>query len=112
MNILGISSFYHDAAACLMRDGRVVAAASEERFTRKKHDHGFPQHAIDYCLKDPGCSPSSWTTWPSTTSRSSSSTGCWKPILVLRLAAGGVSAYQCRSGWDLSFTFQKLFARS
>jgi carbamoyltransferase len=52
MNVLGISSFYHDAAACLMRDGVVVAAASEERFTRKKHDESFPRHAIEYCLAE------------------------------------------------------------
>src|SRR2546428_2487930 len=51
MNILGISCFYHDAAACLIQDGRLVAAASEERFTRKKHDEGFPHEAIQYCLK-------------------------------------------------------------
>jgi len=50
MNILGISAFYHDAAACLLRDGEIVAAASEERFTRKKHDSGFPEHAIRYVL--------------------------------------------------------------
>lgn len=52
MNILGISAFYHDSAACLVQDGRIVAAAQEERFTRKKHDHRFPQHAIDYCLRE------------------------------------------------------------
>ncbi len=51
MNILGISCFYHDSAACLIQDGRLVAAASEERFTRKKHDEGFPHQAIRYCLK-------------------------------------------------------------
>ena len=50
MNILGISAFYHDSAACLVRDGEIVAAAQEERFTRKKHDPGFPQRAVDYCL--------------------------------------------------------------
>jgi len=50
MNILGISAFYHDSAACLVQDGRIVAAAQEERFTRKKHDHRFPLRAIDYCL--------------------------------------------------------------
>jgi carbamoyltransferase len=50
MNTLGISGFYHDAAACLIRDGQVVAAASEERFTRKKPDERFPRHAIEYCL--------------------------------------------------------------
>ena len=51
MDILGISAFYHDAAACLLRDGAIVAAASEERFTRKKHDADFPEHAIRYCLE-------------------------------------------------------------
>ena len=51
MNILGISCFYHDSAACLIQDGRLVAAASEERFTRKKHDEGFPHQAIRYCLR-------------------------------------------------------------
>jgi len=54
MNILGISAFYHDAAACLLRDGEIVAAASEERFTRKKHDSGFPEHAIRYALSAGG----------------------------------------------------------
>ena len=57
MNILGISAFYHDSAACLVRDGELVAAAQEERFTRKKHDYGFPQHAIDYCLGEAGITP-------------------------------------------------------
>ncbi len=54
MNILGISAYYHDSAACLVRDGRIVAAAQEERFTRKKHDERFPRHAIDYCLREGG----------------------------------------------------------
>ena len=54
MNILGISAFYHDAAACLLRDGEIVAAASEERFTRVKHDSGFPEHAIRYALSAGG----------------------------------------------------------
>jgi carbamoyltransferase len=52
--ILGISAFYHDSAACLVRDGEVVAAAQEERFSRKKHDHRFPSAAIAYCLKEAG----------------------------------------------------------
>jgi carbamoyltransferase len=52
MYILGISAFYHDSAACLLKDGKIIAAAQEERFTRKKHDAGFPTHAIQYCLKD------------------------------------------------------------
>jgi carbamoyltransferase len=50
--ILGLSAFYHDSAACLVVDGEIVAAAQEERFTRKKHDHGFPAHAIRYCLQE------------------------------------------------------------
>jgi carbamoyltransferase len=54
MNILGISAYYHDSAAALIRDGKVVAAAQEERFTRKKHDAGFPWHAVGYCLKEGG----------------------------------------------------------
>jgi carbamoyltransferase len=52
MDILGISAFYHDSAACLIRDGKIVAAAQEERFTRKKQDAGFPSHAIRYCLRE------------------------------------------------------------
>ena len=54
MYILGISAFYHDSAACLIKDGEIIAAAQEERFTRKKHDAGFPSHAIKYCLKEAG----------------------------------------------------------
>ena len=54
MNILGISAFYHDSAACLVRDGEILAAAQEERFSRKKHDAGFPRNAIDYCLRESG----------------------------------------------------------
>ena len=54
MRILGISAFYHDSAAALIEDGRIAAAAQEERFTRKKHDSGFPAHAIRYCLEDSG----------------------------------------------------------
>jgi len=57
VNILGISAFYHDSAACLVRDGEIVAAAQEERFTRKKHDHRFPARAIDYCLAEAGIAP-------------------------------------------------------
>ena len=54
--ILGISAYYHDSAAALVIDGEVVAAAQEERFTRKKHDHEFPSHAVDYCLAKAGIS--------------------------------------------------------
>ena len=52
--ILGISAFYHDSAACLVRDGEIVAAAQEERFTRIKHDPDFPAHAVAYCLREGG----------------------------------------------------------
>jgi carbamoyltransferase len=52
VSILGISAFYHDSAACLVRDGKIIAAAQEERFTRKKHDAAFPRHAVDYCLRE------------------------------------------------------------
>lgn len=54
MRILGISAFYHDSAAALLVDGRIVAAAQEERFTRKKHDDGFPAQAVRYCLDEAG----------------------------------------------------------
>ena len=52
MNILGISAFYHDSAAALLRDGKIIAASQEERFTRIKHDHNFPRNAINYCLRE------------------------------------------------------------
>jgi carbamoyltransferase len=52
MHILGISCYYHDAAAAILRDGQLVAAAEEERFSRVKHDFGFPKHAIEFCLRE------------------------------------------------------------
>src|ERR1700687_3730976 len=54
MRVLGISAFYHDSAAALVVDGHIVAAAQEERFTRKKHDPSFPHNAIAYCLEEAG----------------------------------------------------------
>ncbi|MBX7183680.1 MAG: hypothetical protein K1Y01_00915, partial [Vicinamibacteria bacterium] len=54
MNIIGVSAYYHDSAACLVQDGEIKAAAQEERFSRKKHDHRFPAGAFDYCLKEGG----------------------------------------------------------
>ena len=54
MNILGISAYYHDSAACLIQDGEIVAAAQEERFSRKKHDHRFPGNAVEFCLESGG----------------------------------------------------------
>lgn len=59
--ILGISAFYHDSAAALVIDGEIVAAAQEERFTRRKHDHEFPQNAVDYCLREAGLKPEDLT---------------------------------------------------
>ena len=53
-HILGISAFYHDSAAALLRDGDIVAAAQEERFTRKKHDPGFPHRAVEFALHTAG----------------------------------------------------------
>src|SRR6516164_6601079 len=55
MRILGLSAFYHDSAAALVEDGQVIAAAQEERFTRKKHDPGFPGNAVEYCLSTRRC---------------------------------------------------------
>ncbi|WP_029649381.1 carbamoyltransferase [Methylocystis sp. SB2] len=57
MRILGISAFYHDSAAAVVEDGEIIAAAQEERFSRKKHDSRFPRHAIDYCLEAAGAAP-------------------------------------------------------
>ena len=56
--ILGISAYYHDSAACLLKNGKIIAAAQEERFTRKKHDQNFPSNAIKYCLKEAGINAS------------------------------------------------------
>ncbi|MHB1686932.1 MAG: carbamoyltransferase family protein [Ignavibacteriaceae bacterium] len=58
MNILGISAFYHDSAACLVKDGEIISAAQEERFTRKKHDYNFPSNAINFCLNYSGINAS------------------------------------------------------
>ena len=54
MNILGISAFYHDSAAALLVDGKIIAAAQEERFTRVKHDASLPHNAVKYCLHEAG----------------------------------------------------------
>jgi carbamoyltransferase len=59
--ILGVSAFYHDSAAALVRDGEIVAAAQEERFTRIKHDSRFPVRAVEYCLKEAGITPGDLT---------------------------------------------------
>ena len=57
MNILGVSAFYHDSAAALVQDGKIVAAAQEERFTRIRHDDNFPTNAVQYCLAEAGVDP-------------------------------------------------------
>ena len=57
MHVLGISCFYHDAAAAILRDGVLIAAAEEERFSRKKHDSGYPVHAVQFCLEAAGIRP-------------------------------------------------------
>jgi carbamoyltransferase len=57
VRVLGVSAYYHDAAACLVRDGEIIAAAQEERFTRRKHDAGFPANALRYCLEAGGIGP-------------------------------------------------------
>ena len=54
-HILGISAYFHDSAAALLRDGEIVAAAQEERFTRRKHDERFPENAVKYCLAEADC---------------------------------------------------------
>jgi predicted NodU family carbamoyl transferase len=69
-NILGIFAYYHDSAACLVRDGEIVAAAQEERFTRKKHDYRFPADAVEYCLRAGGIKARKLITSLSTTRRS------------------------------------------
>ena len=54
MHILGVSAYYHDSAACLLKDGEIVAAAQENVFTRKKHDYAFPKNAVNYCIREAG----------------------------------------------------------
>ncbi len=123
MNILGISAYYHDSAACLVRDGVVVAAAQEERFTRKKHDASFPHHAIRYCLESQGVAEDGLTLWCFTTSRSTSSFVSSRPISRLHLSVLNVSDEHAQMGaknlWigleiaevlgDLGYLFQNLF---
>src|ERR1700691_2009544 len=57
MRILGISAYYHDSAAALIEDGHILAAAQEERFTRRKHDASFPRNAVRYCIEETGNRP-------------------------------------------------------
>ena len=80
MRILGISAFYHDSAAALVEDGHVVAAAQEERFTRKKFDASYPRHAISYCLRAGGIKLKDVDFVFFTTNLLSNSNASWKPI--------------------------------
>ena len=91
--ILGISAFYHDSAAALVVDGRIVAAAQEERFTREKYDASFPQQAIKYCLEEARIRSPISTTSRSMTSRSPSSTASGD---VPGLRAGRTRQFQSR----------------
>ena len=104
-DILGISAYYHDSAACLVRDGEIVAAAQEERFTRKKHDAGFPdarRRVLPARSRHQRRTTS--TTSASTTSRCSSSSASSRPTSASRRAASGRSSRPCRSGSRRSST--------
>ena len=97
--ILGISAFYHDSAACLLRDGEIVAAAQEERFTRKKGDAAFPRTPSSYCLATAGITRERpRRTSASTTSRCSSSSGFSRPTSASRRAASRRFSRPARSG--------------
>jgi carbamoyltransferase len=89
VRILGLSAFYHDSAAALIEDGRIVAAAQEERFTRRKHDKRFPENAVGYCLEAAraGLDAVDWVAFYD------------KPFLWRwRRAASPRSAWRCRCG--------------
>ena len=75
MNILGISCYFHDAAAALLMDGMLLAAAEEERFTRRNHDYEFSQLAMDFCLRAGGSTARIWITSCFSKNRSLSSNG-------------------------------------
>ena len=96
--ILGISAYYHDSAACLVEDGVIVAAAQEERFTRKKHDASFPSQAVDYCLREAGITPANSISSGFTRNRSSSSIACSRRMSRARPAGSGRTSWPCRSG--------------
>ena len=88
--ILGISAYYHDSAACLVRDGEIVAAGQEERFTRKKGDASFPQHAVAFCLKQAGITAADLTHVVETTGRGTDqTTNVWCQMEPLPAAAKG-----------------------
>ena len=98
MYILGISAFYHDSAAALICDGVIVAAAQEERFTRKKHDAGFPHQALDYCLSQAGIGPSQLDQVVFYEKPILNSNACWKTISLSRPVASARSRWPYRFG--------------
>ena len=107
MNILGISAYYHDSAACLIVDGEIVAAAQEERFTRLKADPSFPVNAIRIVCPSGGSRPRKSTSLFSTTSHSRSSSACSRRISPLRRGASD------RSRWSMPVWIkEKLFQRT
>jgi predicted NodU family carbamoyl transferase len=97
-DILGISAFYHDSAACLVRDGTIVAAAQEERFTRKKQDASFPGHAVQYCLQAGGIPLHSVQYVVFYDNRWSSLSVCWRPISPLHRVGCAPLLPPCPSG--------------
>ena len=90
MLILGISAYYHDSAACLVRDGDIVAAAQEERFTRKKHDSRFPAHAVRYCVAEAGIGAGEIDFVVFYDKPFLKLSACWKPISHTHRAGSGV----------------------
>jgi len=103
MKVLGISAYYHDSAAALVSDGEIVAAAQEERFTRKKHDPVSRRTRWTTASRKAAPRSTMSTTSRSTTSRCSSSSGCWKPISPSRRAVSSRSACRSPSGCREAF---------
>ena len=91
MNIIGIIAIYHDDDAVLVSDGRIVAAAQEERFTRRKHDASFPVHACAIAGRRGASAPANWAESLSTTSRWPYSTASCRPIFSWRRSGYGRS---------------------
>jgi carbamoyltransferase len=99
MIVLGISAFYHDSAAAIVRDGEIVAAAQEERFTRKKHDASFPANALRFCVQQAGVAWSDidFVTFYEKPFLKFERTAR-EPIWRLRRKASARSAWRCRCG--------------
>ena len=97
-DILGISAYYHDSAACLVRDGEIIAAAQEERFTRKKHDAGFPTQAVRYCLREGGIGVKDLRYIAFYDKPLLKFEGCWRPTSLTPPGASAPSSSRCRCG--------------